>query len=563
MSTARAREILGKVAYAGACFLAAVVLVFSGYAYKIVSAISRTGQGIGIKGAPSAGAMNILVMGLESRTDYNGNTLPRGLLRAMHSGRKGGQDTNTLILIHIFRGGRKVVGFSIPRDDLVTYPHATYLGITEGKIDQAYDWAYNQSLGQTVSSGDSSNQRYLLANQAGQLFEIQTVQELTGVHIDHFVEVNLAGFYYLAQAFHGIEICIRPAPAQGGFAAGANLTDYDPLTRTNNSGFNAYKDGYNKKKGGAQYLHLWSAQSLSYVRSRDTLPGVDIGRTKRQQAVIEYVTWKLKHESVFSDPSLLDSLLSTASKYLITDSTFNLPSFVAGMSALSASHLHFKTLPATPSNGAVVLPGFPQGEDVNYVNVPEIRQIVRSAFYPPSGAKSVHKGKKGGAGGSTPATPPSKITVDVYNGGNTSGLASRVSQALVALGYKPGAIENASSQSQTVTAGTQVFFGAGASANAANIATYFGTTAKPLKSLPANHVEVLLGSAVTTVPAGLASHGTSTASPQSAGARLITSKTSTISDPAHSPSPKAGAANGTVGGGIKVAPKYGISSCPY
>ena len=34
----------------------------------------------------------------------------------------GGQDTNTLILIHIFAGGQKAVGFSIPRDDWVTFP---------------------------------------------------------------------------------------------------------------------------------------------------------------------------------------------------------------------------------------------------------------------------------------------------------------------------------------------------------------------------------------------------------------------------------------------------------
>jgi LytR cell envelope-related transcriptional attenuator len=201
-----------------------------------------------------------------------------------------------------------------------------------------------------------------------------------------------------------------------------------------------------------------------------------------------------------------------------------------------------------------VLPGFPQGEDVNYVNVPSIRQIVRGAFYPPSGAKSALKGKSGAHGKSPDDTPPSKITVDVYNGGTKNGLASQVSRALAALGYKPGAIENASYQLQTVTAGTQVFYGAGASANAANIATDFGTTAMPLMSLPADHVEVLLGSAVTTVPAGLASPGTSSASLQSASARLIASKTSAISDPARSRSSAAGAANG---------PKYGISPCPY
>ena len=103
--------------------------------------------------------MNILLMGLESRTDYDGNILPADLLAAMHAGSVqgvefngvGGQDTNTLILIHIFAGGQKAVGFSIPRDDWVTFPKA-YDGQSEGKIDQAYGLAYAQSLSATVNS---------------------------------------------------------------------------------------------------------------------------------------------------------------------------------------------------------------------------------------------------------------------------------------------------------------------------------------------------------------------------------------------------------------------------
>ena len=59
---------------------------------------------------------------------------------------------------------------------------------------------------------------------------------------------------------------------------------------------NAYKDGYNAAKGGTQYLHLSAAQSLAFVRSRDTLPGIDVGRTARQQAALDYIIWKLKNQ---------------------------------------------------------------------------------------------------------------------------------------------------------------------------------------------------------------------------------------------------------------------------
>jgi LCP family protein required for cell wall assembly len=527
------RLTAGKIAYTLACLVAAVTLITAGYINRALGLVAVTQKGITIPGGPAtpaASAMNILVMGLESRTNYYGQTLPEKELVETHSGNEqsvsdgevGAQDTDTLILIHVFAGGQKAVGFSIPRDDLVTYPYPTYLGITEGKIDQAYDFAYNQSLGETFGSSMSQNERYLKANQAGQAFEIATVEAVTGVHIDHFVEANLIGFYNLAAAFGGIEVCIKPAPAQGGLPADANLTDYDVLTGTDNSGFNAYDDGYNRKKGGAQYLHLSAAQSLAYVRSRDTLPGVDIGRTKRQQAVIDYVVWKLKNDGVFSDFGALNSLLDTASQFLITDSTFKLVTFAASMQALSGSHLTFQTLPIAGQVTDMPLNG--SGQDVNTINVPYIQDIVKSAFSAPPSAKK----KATATEEATPAPAPSTVTVDVYNGSGANGLAADASQALTALGYKAGTIANASAQSQTLQSGTQVFYGAGASANAAKIASDFAATAVALTSLPAGQVEVLLGSAVTTVPASLTTSATPSPAATEGGNNGSTGGTTTV-----------------------------------
>jgi hypothetical protein len=87
-----------------------------------------------------------------------------------------------------------------------------------------------------------------------------------------------------------------------------------------------------------------------------------------------------------------------------------------------------------------------------------------------------------------------------------------------------------------------VFYGAGASANAAKIATDFGATAKALASLPAQHVEVLLGTGSTVVPASL----TPTASPSPS--------------PSSSSSSSSAADNGAAGGAVTVAAnaKYGI-----
>ena len=138
----------------------------------------------------------------------------------------------------------------------------------------------------------------------------------------------------------------------------------------------------------------------------------------------------------------------------------------------------------------------------------------------------------------------STVTVDVYNGSTTGGLAGGVSSALVAKGYKAGQVTNSSTQTQAVTAGTQVFYGAGTSANVAKLAGYFGATAKPLSSLPAGHVEVLLGTGATVVPAGLAPAAAATSQ--------------------NAPSSTTAGNNGAAGGAVTVTSgaKYGIP-CVY
>ncbi len=561
-----AKLIAGKALYGVLCLSAAVLLVVAGYAHKVVGQVEDTGKGITIKGSPSVGAMNILVMGLESRTNYEGQTLPGDLLAAMHAGSVNGvnnqgvgsQDTNTLILVHIFAGGKKAAGFSISRDDLVTYPQA-YDGQTEGKIDGAYAYAYTQYVSQNYGK-EGNKDLYLHANQAGQAATIATVQSVTGQHIDHFVEVNLAGFYYLAAAFNGIEVCILPAPAQGGFPAGANLTDIDTLVYppTDNSGFNAYTDGYDKKKGGAQYLHLGAAQSLAYVRARDTLPGVDLGRTKRQQAVLDYVIYELKHEGMFTDIGKLNALLGTADQYLITDSGFNLLDFATDMSVLSGPNISFQTLPYTPKND-VSVPGYPSPQDVNIINAPYIQKLVASAFNPQPAATGATSAAKSTA----PTLPADSVTVDVYNGNPAAvGLAAQVSQAFVSLGYKAGKIENSSAQTEPVQPGTQVFYGAGAAGNAQQIALQFGASARALSTLPADHVEVLIGSTVITVPAGITATSSATAGPQSVGAQVIGSRTA--ADPTATPTSSAGTGSSGTGGTVSVAANapYGIP-CVY
>ena len=523
----RAATLAGRAGYALGCAAAALILVLSGFSYFVKAQVGSIGGSDVLSGGPQTGAMNILLMGLESRTDYNGNILSAPLLTAMHAGSVqgvrngvGGQATNTMILIHIFAGGQKAVGFSIPRDDWVTYPQP-YDGQTQGKIDQAYGDAWQQSLNETATSSMAHDQRYLRANEAGQAATIATIESLTGVKIDHFAEVNLAGFYALAQSFGGIEVCLKP------WNGGQNLHDF-------NSGFRQKSPGY----------HLLAAdQALAFVRERDNLPNGDLDRTHRQQAVLDYVIWKLEHQGILNSLDQLTTLLDTARHYIITDQGWDLLSFASEMRALTGKNLTFRTAPVITSDGHV------GSQTVNIIDTTAVRQAVQNAFYPPSSSPP----GAGPAGGAKAAPPlsPAATTVDVYNGGAVAGLGGQLSQALTSAGFKAGTVADTNVQSAT-----HVLYGTGASQSAGTIAGYFtGVTAAPSSSVPAGHVEILLAPDATSVPMSL----TLAASGQSGAAATPALGAGS----AGAPAPPTGD-NGQAGKAVTVQPdaKFGIP-CVY
>ena len=471
----------GKAGYVLSCVAAALVLAISGFSYYVVKDVSSIGGSHAIASGPSIGAQNILLMGLESRTDWNGNILPNDVLKALHACNRqeiqagcGGNATNTLILIHIPAGGGKAVGFSIPRDDWVAYP-APYDGQSTGKVDQAYGFALAAAENSAKEQNPQISQDQLAfdGNEAGRAAAVATVEALTGVHVDHFAELNLDGFYELAKVLGGVEVCLlHPVP-------------YDSY-----SGFSAAHAGYQ---------HLNAKMALAFVRQRHGLTNGDLDRTKRQQAVIDSVVKQLRGDGVLGDLTKMNALLSVAKQYLITDSGWDLLEFISQMHGLSLGNITFHTLPIV---GYETI----DGQDANQVNPSYLQQLVRETFYPPPVSRS-----------SPTPTPtvtvnPSLVTVDVYNGGTTPGLAAGVSAALVKDGYRAGKIADASSQLAT----TEVLYGADASASASRIASLFSVTATASSAVAAGHVEILLGATAAL------SEVTASPSPSSSAAQLPT-----------------------------------------
>jgi LCP family protein required for cell wall assembly len=518
------KALAGKAFFGAGCVAAACVLAASGVGYYAQQTAESFGTSRVGAGGPSTGAMNILIMGLESRTYWDGTEIDHHLQHILNLGQNGGEQTNTLILIHVFAGGQKAVGFSIPRDDYVTlYGTLGYTGTpAQNKIDDAYNAAFTQEMANDQNNHPSwtSAQDNLDATQAGQQATVDTVEALTGVTVNKFAELNLIGFYELAQAFGGVEACINKWPGGDGESAGANLSD--PVSFNTAEGQDA-GSGF-AGKAGLSFLN--PVQTLEFVRQRHNLPQGDIDRTQRQQAVIDYVLFQLKKEGMLSDVSKLGSLMSVAKNYLQTSADWNLLQFAGEMDALDAGHLSMSTLPITGTEDIT------QGNigDVNEVDVPAIQGIVQQAFNaqpaglttpaPSTNATSGSGASKGAAPTKAPATPTaaalpaSDVTVSVYNSSQTPHLATDLSQALGKQGYKAGTVAEYPSAVPLTT----VTYGSGAQGNATAIAKQFGLTATPSSTLGSDQVQVIIGGSVTFLPASFGGPAASTTpSPSTAG----------------------------------------------
>jgi LCP family protein required for cell wall assembly len=478
----------GKAGYALSCVAAALVLAVSGFSYFVVRDVSAIGGSHAINSGPSIGAQNILLMGLESRTDWNGNVLPNDILSALHAGSRqgvlyegvGGNATNTLILIHIPAGGKKAIGFSIPRDDWVTFPQ-TYDNQTQGKIDQAYGDALAEKESQVRQQNPNMSQSQVAfqGNEAGRAATVATVESFTGVHIDHFAEVNLDGFYELAKVLGGVQVCLK-----------------HPVPRDSYSGFYARKAGYQ---------HLNAKMALAFVRQRHGLLNGDLDRTHRQQAFLDSVMQQLRTEGVLGDLGKINSLLSVAKQYVITDSGWNLLDFATQMRSLTSGNLSFNTLPI---ESYITI----AGQSANQVNVPYIQQLIRNTFYPvPTASGSARP--KPTATATVSAAEAAATTVDVFNGGSTQGLANDVSAALTKDGFKAGQVSNT-----TPLTATQVLYGTGAGTSGAKIASMFGVSATASAAVAPGHVQVNLG-ANAKIPGATPSASNSAAAPPTAGAQ--------------------------------------------
>lgn len=345
----RRRRRLARTLLITGCALTVMAGGTAWYLYRDLAA--SIGSSKALEGAEksSSGDVNILLMGLDSRKDQNGEDLPDDVLDKLHAGSSdiGGYNANTLILLHVPANGSQAKAFSVPRDDFVDIP-----GHGKDKIKKAYGLAKEKRQEQLAAQGVKDRRQLERdGREAGRAAQIETVRAFLGVPVDHFAELNLAGFYHLADALGGVPVCLNK-----------------PV-----------KDSYSGADFPAGPQTLNGGQSLAFVRQRHGLDMGDLDRTKRQQAFLAGATRKLDSAGTFTDPVKLMRLIDAAKQDVVTDAGWDLLSFVKQAKNLSGGKVRFTTLPVERF-------GRNHGEDVNVVDDMKIKRLIAEQIGPKAAA---------------------------------------------------------------------------------------------------------------------------------------------------------------------------------
>lgn len=441
-----------------------LVLALTGYAWAQVQGLlgGLSTEDVIDSNRPTDGATDILLVGMDSRTDAQGNPLPRQLLQELDAGSATGEEnTDTLIMVHVPNDGGKAEAISLPRDSYVNIP-----GFGQHKINSAYARGKAQARKELQSAGDSDSRDVeVKSSQAGAKTLISTVEQLTGSTIDNYASVNLLGFSEITQAIGGVDVCLK----------------------------NDVDDAFSGAKFSKGRHTLSGPDALKFVRQRHGLPRGDLDRVVRQQVFMAGMANKVLSAGTLADPGKLSALVDAMRKSVVLNQGWDIVGFAQQMKGLTGGQLEFRTIP-------VVNPDYSTPEDGSAVEVDptQVRNFVQGATgAPPAPAPGT-------------ANPNTATTVDVDNGTTKEGLAADVSQTLSRKGFTAGETGNAS----TRTATTVVRYPAGAQDAAQSVADALGGNPKLTQdsSVHSGHVLVVVGSDYSA-PDGILGLAAATPSP--------------------------------------------------
>ncbi len=248
------RRLLPKILIGISVLLVAVIGAGLWYAASIDHSVTRNiNRGVELPTDPSSvrppkeaqetGTLNYLLLGSDSRDPGN----------------EGNGRSDTMMLVHLNAKRTKAYIISFPRDMYVNIP-----GYGKNKINAAFAFG-------------------------GAPLAVRTLENLTGVRMDHVVLIDFEGFIRLTEDLHGVTV-------------------------TNKTAFTSHGFDYPKGK-----ITIAGEEALWFVRERHQLPGGDLDRAENQRNVIKAIVQKGLSAKVISDPATFTTFIGNVAKHLTVD----------------------------------------------------------------------------------------------------------------------------------------------------------------------------------------------------------------------------------------------------
>jgi LCP family protein required for cell wall assembly len=248
---------------------------------------------------PDVGPLDVLVVGSDSRDGLTGEEAFQGVGDEFITG----QRADVVILVHVFADQRSVQLVSLPRDAYVDVP--AFADPETGRQLPARRGRLNSAL-----------------TDGGPGLLVQTVQQLTGVQLDHYVQVDFRGFKSIIDQLGGVQVCL--SEPQKDIASGIDL----PAGR--------------QTVGGEQ--------ALAFVRQRAGLPRGDLDRIGRQQLLLGALVREVLSAETLLNPVRLNGVLQAVTTSLQVDetlSTSRLRDLALRLRSLDSGSFVFTTAPVT------------------------------------------------------------------------------------------------------------------------------------------------------------------------------------------------------------------------
>ncbi|MBX9396974.1 LCP family protein [Streptomyces sp. TRM72054] len=245
--------------------------------------------------APPTEALNILVLGSDSRSGAEN--------QALGGGDSSGARSDTAMVVHLGAGRTEATVVSIPRDTLVTRPPCPL-----------------------ESGGESAEASNVMFNSAysvgGPVCAVKTVESMTNVRMDHYVEIDFAGFARLVDALGGVTVTTEE--------------DIDD------------EDSHLTLPAGTH--HLDGEQALGLARTRHGIgDGSDLGRIGLQHQLVKALMERIAVTSLLSDPTRLYEVADAVTGSLTTDTGLDSLTELVGLGqslrGLSADAMETVTMP--------------------------------------------------------------------------------------------------------------------------------------------------------------------------------------------------------------------------